>query len=535
MQRALYLLVVIGAGGCFNPSASDSGDPATSTVSTSGTAGTAETLETTAEPPGPTTSIGPGSTTMVDTTAPASTATGSTTDDPATEAAETTAEPQPGCGMFTPGTDLNVCTATYLGAAGDDRAHAVIIAPSGAIHVAGLFPGHDFGANVVDGAGDGAVLQLTLDGAAVNTVTRFPSAVLDIDIERSVGRIAVAGAFGAAGLNGDGTIAWTASNFAAARVAIGEDGTTAAIDETQVHLLNSEGTPITIFSIPDVTLSDVALAPEPASVILTATRTGVPLMPCTFYSMPGLGAFAYDSTPLWQAYNFSAEQAAAAGVCGVSRAGRVNIGADGHVYYTGTSDAADSVHARDPLNIAFVAAANVATDPYNTPGNLDPLAQIGYYARFDAVNGKHLAGQFVLARDTEKSMPDAAKGTTLLPLEATAAADGRVFVAGDAAFALADRDMRTVDGMPVGAHIDNEPFVMVVSPDLKTRLAWSPFTAGGPGQVTGIHVGAQHAAMLASQTVAELTLGQLLTVDALQPEPGLLGEGYLAVFPILPD
>ena len=118
-----------------------------------------------------------------------------------------------------------------------------------------------------------------------------------------------------------------------------------------------------------------------------------------------------------------------------------------------------------------------------------------------------------------------------MPEQATALADGTMVIVGSSAYLLANHDKQSVGGVKVGSYTAYEPFVLIVAPDFSQRLAWTAFTASGPGYARAVGVGSQSAALLFGQSKDDTAKGPLITVDALQAAPGGDSEVYLAVLP----
>ena len=127
--------------------------------------------------------------------------------------------------------------------------------------------------------------------------------------------------------------------------------------------------------------------------------------------------------------------------------------------------------------------------------------------------------------------PAAAEANAAPPDYATALSDGTMVVVGGSAYLLEQHDAKSIDGVKLGSYIAYEAYVLIVSSDFKQRLAWTPFTATGPSTVAAVAVGDGGAAALFGQSADALAKGTLITVDALQPDPGGDGEAWLTVFP----
>lgn len=512
---ALGLALAIGCG-----DAGSTGD-ATET-GTTGTAGTAS-APTSAGPGDPSTAPTTGAAETGGTEAGGTTSAGTTSDD---------SGPAPiDCGAFTPGPDFHVCTATYLGGAGADAAGGLDFAPDGTLVVGGGFPGHAFGATpTVIGDGDGAVVRMASDGRTVLSVTRLAAAVQDLAVAAD-GTIAVVGEFGAARLAADGSAAlWSAALPGARRVAVGVDGTVAALHDAAVAVFAADGAALGEFAVAGTAVHDIAVDGVSHSVFATGYRQS-DQGACQQYKSTFIRSYGYDGAVQWVNYDWDGEDVDDTEDCADSTGFGLAIGRDGKLYYAAKSDGGNTVHRKQPRDLT-ADAPNVATDPYDTPYGLKGANAVGYYARFDPATGAHEGGQFLVSRKAGPGEdPAAAEANAAPPDQATALADGTIVVVGNAAYLLEGHDDKSIDGVPLGAYTAYEPYVLIVSPDFQQRLAWTAFTAAGPGSSRGVAVGPDRAAALFGQSAEDVAKGPLITVDALQPSPGGDAEAWLTVFP----
>jgi len=442
-----------------------------------------------------------------------------------------TGPPPLACGAFTPGDDFHVCTATYLGGPGSDVPGGVEVAPDGTVVVGGAFPGHDFGVVAQElGAGDGAVLRLSPDGTELLSVTRLGGPVLDLAVAPG-GELAVAGGFGVALLAADASAAlWNVALADARRVAVGSDGAVAALYGKSVRVLDATGAQLGDLAVSGTAVHDVALDGASHSVLVTGYRQSDEGA-CQQYKSTFIRSHGYDGAARWTNYDWNGGDVDDTEDCADSTGFGLAIGRDGKLYYAAKSDGGNTVHRKQPRDLG-VDAPNVATDPYDTPYGLQGANAVGYYARFDAATGEHLGGQFLVSRKaTGDEDPAAAEANAAPPDQITALADGTMVIVGTSAYLLADHDKKSIDGVKLGAYIAYEPYVLIVAADFKQRLAWTSFTASGPGGSRGVAVGPDSAAILFAQSGDSLATGTLITREAIQPAPGGDGEAWLAVFP----
>jgi hypothetical protein len=431
------------------------------------------------------------------------------------------------CGAYQPGDDLHACTATYLGGPAADQVAAVDVGADGAVIFGGTVQGNDFGAAPISllGGGSGVVLRLAATGTKVLSVTRIGQAVTDLQVDPQGGNIAVSGDFGVAVLDAKAqTVIWKADlGGAAQRVAIGSDGTVAALAGKTIHVLDPKGAALGTISTAATSLDDIALDGASHTVVVTGYRQDDG-GPCQQYKSTFLRAFDYAGTMKWKDYDWSHTDVGASSDCADTQGLALGMGRDGKLYYAGKSDGGNTVHQKDPRDLSKM-APNVGSDAYNQPYGFSGANAIGYYARFNPADGAIEKGQFVVTRKGD------GKGNAAVPAAVTADEAGNVLVAGAAAFEIENHDAKKIDGTPVGPYSAYEAFALVVPPDFSKRLTWTVFTKSGPAD--GRAVAAARGAMVfgANQSAADLMKGTLLTVNALQAAPAGDAEAYLAVWP----
>ena len=454
-----------------------------------------------------------------------------TTDSESSSGGETTGSPPLPfeCGGFTPGDDLTVCTATYLGGPGGDAPGGVDVGPDGAVLVGGGFPGHAFGERGTDG--DGVVLRLTADGRQVVAARRFPAAVRGLEVAWPGGQVAVATADSVALLPAElGAPLWTAPVDGASRVSVGSDGTVAALHGKQIAVFDAQGAPLGDFSVAGTQVAALAVHGASHSVLATGYRQSDEGA-CQQYKSTFIRSYEYDGTLKWTDYDWDGAEVDDTEDCADSEGKGLAIGRDGKLYYAAKSDGGNTVHRKLPTDLT-VEVDNVSFDPYNTGYGFKGANALGYYARLDPATGEHLGGQFLLARKANGNEdPAAAEANAAVPEQATALADGTMVIVGSSAYLLANHDKQSVGGVKVGAYTAYEPFVLMVAPDFSQRLAWTAFTVSGPGFARAVGVGDKSAALLFGQSSDDSAKGPLITVDALQPAPGGDAEVHLTVLP----
>jgi hypothetical protein len=426
-----------------------------------------------------------------------------------------------GCGDFTPGPEFQLCSATYVGGDGEDRAEAVAIGGDGSIVVAGNFVTDPYGLTPreLPTRGDGALLRLSGRGSEARSLTRVGARVRDMEIQRGgAHRIALATDRGVMVLDSRASVQVWAFELAAGaeRVSIGSEGTVAAIDaEDIVHLWNAAGSPLAAFGLEAAAVvADVAVDDHGQTVFVVGARRAVG--ECSGL-LPFLRAFDLEHRPRWTAYDFPD----AGGACSSSQGRRIVMGNDGLLYYVGHNQGGNSVHLKDPADLAIPAPV-VSYDAY-TRGSGRATQTFGFVARFHPDTGAMLSGQMLLPRDGET-------GGRLLVNAVTADRAGNVYLAGEASCCLSERDAIEVGGVVPGPYVDGDLFVAIVARDFTERLSWVTWTGGdgASGVATGVAVGEDLAAVVANQRG---TTSAMITRTALQERPAEETEAFISVWP----
>lgn len=425
----------------------------------------------------------------------------------------------------TPLTNLSAITATYLGAAGADELNGAAFAQDGTLIVAGALPGYaPPGADLIvqPGATNGAVVRLSADGSTVLSVLRIGSVVRDLDMNAS-GDLILCGDMGVARLNVSATaVIWSAAPGNATRCAIGADGVVAVLAGAAVSLYDRNGALIDVWTVTGTTASDLVVDSSRAQVIVGGyTQVDSTLQ------LPWVRAYAYNGSLRWRSYDVSA----APGLGADSRVERLAFGADGKLYVAGSINGGigASIFSRDPKDITMPLGTRlVKSDTYSDSTNTGSV-KIAWFGRFNPEDGALELAQGLLTRRTSDN-----KGNSVSIRAIAADERGRVFLAGDAACCIKNRDQQRIAGVAVGPYEAGEGYVALISDDFRQRLLWTPYA--GPTISGGSS--AAHALAVRNGnvlTVAKLNLDKprsLITVNAIQPTPGgsTGSEGYLLLW-----
>ncbi|MGQ9549513.1 MAG: hypothetical protein ACUVWS_12865 [Roseiflexus sp.] len=425
----------------------------------------------------------------------------------------------------TPTANLSALTATYLGAAGADELNGAAFAPDGTLVVAGTLPGYTPpGASlfVHPGATNGAVLRLSANGSSALSILRIGGIVRDLDMNTS-GDLVVCGDMGVARLSADATsVIWSASPGDATRCAVGADGVVAALVGNTVFVYDQNGALTNNWTATGTSAADLVVD-SARSLVIVGGYTQVN----STLQLPWIRAYAYNGSVRWRSYDVSA----APGLGADSRVERLAFGADGKLYVAGSINGGigASIFSRDPKDITLALGPRlVKSDEYSDSTNTGSV-KIAWFGRFNPEDGSLELAQGLLTRRTSDK-----KGNSVSIRAIAADERGRVFLAGDAACCIRNRDQQRIAGTPVGPYELGEGYVALVSEDFRQRLVWTPYA--GP-TISGGSSGANALAIRNGNvlTVAKLNLNKprsLITVNAFQPAPGgsTGSEGYLLLW-----
>ncbi len=426
--------------------------------------------------------------------------------------------------------NLAVTSATYLGGTGSDTVAALDIAPDGGIVVGGVFPGYtplNVTPIIIQGAGDGAILRLDGEGKAVRSITRIGNKVNDLEVAAN-GVIVACGDFGVAQLDPDATtVSWSAKPGEGSRCSVGGDGTVAVAAAGSMYVYNAQGSPLGDWRVSG-TLYDVAVDGTGQTVIASGyTQKDVSGFCMGQLQVAFIRGWSYDGRATWNSYDWSAQQAGGANVCADTRGERVTIGEDGLLYLAATINGGTgaSIFARDPQDItrALGKDQNISTDQYNTASNVGSV-KMTWFGRYNPSNGALIRGTSLMTRLSS------GQGNSIVARSIDADAQGHVFLAGDTACCIQNRDQRQIAGTTVGAYASGEAFFLAVSPDLTTRFIWTTFPAPG-GSAGGSPATAVAAGKDRVAIGANANNGRLITFNALQAELATQPDAYVAIWP----
>ena len=429
-----------------------------------------------------------------------------------------------GCGSFVAGTDLKVCSAGFVGNLAAPIEPAVDVGGDAAL----ILSSQDlaaFPAAVLYklGAGNAGVVRVEPASRKILSVSVLGSQIVDVEVSRSQGLIAVLGQpFGVALLSADGgRLLWSAA-IQGERVSVGRDGTVAVWTggTATVSLFDNAGTKLSSFATRiGGPLGDVAVDGVNKLVVVTGTAAG------EMAGQPVLDAFDYQGTMRWRAYNNAKSEVQTQQLNAVSMGVRVQMGLDGQLYFLGESRGGNTVFSRDPQQL-LEPAPLVNFDAFNTPYNTNQA--IIFVARLVPSTGVLSVGQLLLAR-TPGTAPQ--KGTATHANAIAADELGNVLVSGTHACCGPNASQLKVAGQTVkGAASD--VFALQLAADFRSRSLWTTFGTTGSSLAGGVAIGGGVAAVVAVQAQSESALGPLVTSQPLAQSKPIVGFGaYLAFWP----
>ncbi len=417
------------------------------------------------------------------------------------------------CPPYSPGARLDTCSTSYLSGPEDDVLTSAAVAPDGSVLVAGSIS-RTFDGETALIPGYGALARLSPNGRELVSVTRLGGEVADLDVA-GTGELAAAGDFGAVLLAEDaGSIVWQAPQ-AATRIAAGKAGNVAVLRaDHSLGLYDAQGSLLLEFSLADDAVEDVAVD-DVSGLVFVVGGNFRPGSSCQGM-MPFLRAYDFAGNVRWRAYDF----ADALGNCASSRGYRVVLGDDQMLYYAGENQGGNTVHLKDPSDLA-VPAPLVSYDSY-TIGAGKAIHEYTFVARFEPASGKIVLGQVLVPRENDV-------GGYLYVRALAADAAGRVFLGGQATCCIADREQLTIGGQPLGPYQGGDDSVAILSADFSQRLTWTAWTGSTASALmtTSLAVGGGRVVMTASQSDSN---APVLTERALQSAPAGLRDGFFSVW-----
>jgi hypothetical protein len=393
-------------------------------------------------------------------------------------------------------------SASYLGSGTADTVNGVEIAADCAVLAVGkmqTLAGVDPPQPLVPGvtSSTGLLVELATEGRTIRRQRSFGTVINDIAIN-AVDELLIGGDAGLVRLGADlNTLRWNKTTLGAAtRVALADDGTAAALFGKTLRIFDAAGNELANRSFGDSQVNDVAIDANGVYVTGFAQRDGGP---CSQLQVAWVRSYTRAGVERWKAWDWTHAQAAAtSSSCADTRGLRIATGRDGALYFAGESAGGNTIFRYQSIDLA-ISAGNVKTDAFNDAYNT-ASNHITYLAQLDPANGRVLKGSLLLARLADN------KGNTIRPRAITADEQGRVYVAGASSCCIQNRSALTFNGTTMAAYAGGDPWVLVLSPDLRTRLMWFSSANGGKGEANGVAVSRGLAVLGARSDAAPMLL-----------------------------
>ncbi len=393
-------------------------------------------------------------------------------------------------------------TASYLGSGNTDTVTGVEISEDCSVltvgrmgTLAGVDPPQPLIAGIASSTG--LLAELNTQGRAVRRQRSFGTIINDIGINAS-DEIVIGGDAGIVRLDAKLQIVrWSKTALGTAtRVAVANDGSVAALFGKTLRVFDAQGNETTSRTFGDSEVNDVAIDASGVYVTGFAQRDGGP---CSQLQVAWVRSYTRTGEARWNVWDWTHAQAAAtSSSCADTRGLRVAIGRDGGLYFAGESAGGNTIY-RYQSTLLTESAPNVATDAFNSAYNT-ASNHITYIAKLDPATGRVQTGQLVLSRLADT------KGNTIRPRAITADEQGRVYVAGVSACCIQNRSALNFNGAVTTAYSGGDPFVLVLSSDLRTRHLWFSSANGGKGEALGVAVSRGLAALGARSDAAPMLL-----------------------------
>lgn len=246
--------------------------------------------------------------------------------------------------------------ASTAGLLGSGEQNAIEYAPDGGIVVAGRVDSADFGLNPTRllSGGSGTILRLDATGARVRSLTRIGAEVDDLALDPGDGRMSAVGDFGLAELDPLASrVLWSrelgpgggSADGPGRRVAVGSDGTVAALFDKTVSTFDRSGHLLGRWTLAHSFVNDIAIDGSTGTVFATGF-TEDRLRAGQAIQVAFLTAYGYDGSVRWRDFGFSGSDLKSSQAD--SRGYRVTVGLDAKLYWLAETDAGSSIFQYQP-------------------------------------------------------------------------------------------------------------------------------------------------------------------------------------------
>ena len=439
------------------------------------------------------------------------------------ESAPDTGSPPEGledCDPYEEGTDLNVCTATYLGQS-DGEVKSLAIDEEGTIWVGGNWdeaPGPEVDG---DGSGPGYVMGLSPAGGEITELFALDEAMVTATYDASRGRYLAVTESHLHLMEGDEDVAEDIALDGISEVDA-DQGYTVVLRGQQWILFDAAGEELNAVSVERSNVRDVAIDGERKLVFVTGfDQVSGDLQ------QPFLFAYDFEGQLQWSGWDWSAGEAD--DLSSDTRGTGVSVGLDGELYYVGESHGGVTTHVRDPQDLEKEAPIS-RTDAYSESHNWNGAAPLGFVARLNPETGEMEGAKLLAVRLSD------GRGNGVSPQSVTARSDGTMLLGGDSACCIERWEERRVAGQRAMPEYGGGQWAMVLSADFEERPIWTTFRADASEVEFGA-IAAHDDTLAVAMThrprsEEEALSGRMVGANAMNGQPtGNVSSAYLTVFP----
>jgi len=416
--------------------------------------------------------------------------------------------------------DFEITTASFLGSAGfDDRVVGARIQADGTIVLAAnLGPGVKVPGLNVEAGKNGCILRLSPNGKKPLGLVGVAKELKDLALDEKDNLYLAAGTDGLIKMSPKADKVLLRREFKdCARVDAAKDGHFAAIADGSIHIFDPDGKPLGTAKGSNFTC-DVCVDAASKTVVFTGFRNahafdGKKREPV---QIPYIFGLAYDGSRKWENYNWDTDEKSdrfinrSGNNMADARGDRCTIGRDGKLYVTFQVAGGNHIFRYSPRDI-MAKVPFAGGDHYHQFHNSRAEHKC-FFARYEPATGDYLVGQQFCGRLGNGRANYVATKTGEINADET----GRVYVVGVAASGL------PISLNPGGAEYTGGGFLLVMSPDLKTRLVCTRLGNGAAHAVDARSIDGKLRAVFAG---GEAPADIFTSKDALQPQAADPGKG----------
>ena len=253
------------------------------------------------------------------------------------------------------------------------------------------------------------------------------------------------------------------------------------------------------------------------------------VMPCMRVYNYDLSTMEYDDY-CFNGHDFRNSSNVCDGDVADSRAlyiGNYKVNGSNYLYYIGRSDGGDTMYfcqSQKPINMNQ--KINMTSiDSYTNPYNMNGAAPISFIAQMDIKTGLINYGQL------QNTRLNSGKANGLQTSKLTVDKYGYVYEQQSASCCIDNRGNLTINNEKVGNYSGGDGLLLVLSPDFKQRIFWTPFSAyngGGKTKVIDIKVNNGRVVFALMGNGAMITKNPF---SGTKPSTNGTFIGYIAIFP----